>query len=90
MQYQRMRVYGRVQGVFFRDAACRKARKLSLAGYVKNLPDGSVEIVASGGSGAVEQLFAWAKRGPLLARVERFTRDTVELPEELEGFEMEF
>lgn len=86
MVYQRMIVFGRVQGIMFRDATRRRARKLELAGYVKNLPDGSVEIIAAGATEAVEQLFAWAERGPLFAHVTRFTRDTIELPEEFGEF----
>ncbi len=66
----RMVVSGRVQGVFFRGATAAEARALGLAGYARNLADGTVEIVAEGGRDALEMLAAWAGRGPRAARVE--------------------
>jgi acylphosphatase len=65
------RIYGRVQLVMFRDFTTRKARKLSLVGYVRNLADGSVEAYAEGTKEHLEQWIAYLHRGPLLARVER-------------------
>ena len=46
--YRRMRVFGRVQRVLFRDSARRKAAALGLKGYVRNLEDGSMELIANG------------------------------------------
>lgn len=86
MRYARMKIYGRVQGVFFRDAARRRARKLGLGGYVRNCEDGSVEIIVSGPADAVEHFFTWGKKGPPLARVDRAERDEVELAEHLTDF----
>jgi acylphosphatase len=65
----RIVVSGRVQGVFFRRAAAEQARALGIAGYARNLADGTVEIVAEGGSRALEHLAAWAHHGPPAARV---------------------
>ncbi|PIR82694.1 acylphosphatase [Candidatus Kaiserbacteria bacterium CG10_big_fil_rev_8_21_14_0_10_59_10] len=65
------RVYGRVQLVMFRDFTKRKARSLGLRGYVRNMDDGSVEVVAQGPREDLEKLVAHLRRGPLLARVER-------------------
>jgi acylphosphatase len=63
-------VKGRVQGVFFRAATQREARRLGLTGWVKNRNDGSVEILAEGEEGMLRQLCMWAERGPSAARVD--------------------
>lgn len=62
-------VHGRVQGVFYRDSTMRKARELGLAGTVRNLPEGSVEIVAQGPSPVLDDLIRWAHEGPPAAVV---------------------
>ncbi len=64
-------VYGRVQGVFFRDFAARRATELSLTGYVRNLPDGSVEVLTEGERTQLEKLISYLKGGPSAARVEK-------------------
>jgi acylphosphatase len=66
----RFRVVGRVQGVFYRQSTADEAGRLGLSGSVRNLPDGSVEVVAEGGRDRVEALVAWCRRGPPAARVE--------------------
>ncbi|AAU93141.1 MULTISPECIES: acylphosphatase [Methylococcus] len=62
-------VAGRVQGVWYRASAARKASELGLTGWVRNLPDGRVELVAEGDAESVDALLAWCRRGPPLARV---------------------
>ncbi|HYN88165.1 MAG TPA: acylphosphatase [Ardenticatenaceae bacterium] len=57
-------VTGRVQGVFFRATTRSVARNLGLAGWVRNLADGRVEIVAEGAPAAVDQLLRWVAVGP--------------------------
>jgi acylphosphatase len=64
-------VRGRVQGVFFRASTQREAKRLGLTGWVKNRPDGSVEILAEGDEDGLKELIAWAQKGPSAARVER-------------------
>ena len=64
------RITGRVQLVMFRDFTARKARKLGLVGYVKNLPDGSVEVLAQGTPERLDTFVALLRRGSLLARVD--------------------
>lgn len=78
MQRVTITVLGRVQGVFFRDSTMRKARELGLAGTVRNLPDGSVQILAQGLPGAVQALVAWSHEGPpaALVREVRVTHST--------------
>ncbi len=60
----RILVSGHVQGVGFRYFTARHARRLGLGGFVQNLPDGRVEVVAQGARGALEQLVAALRQGP--------------------------
>lgn len=64
-------VSGRVQGVSYRASTASKARQLGLVGWVRNLPDGSVELEAEGSSDQVDALVAWCRQGPPSARVEK-------------------
>lgn len=66
----RVLVSGRVQGVFFRAHTRTRARDLGLSGWVRNLPDGRVELIAEGDEAKVATLLAWVKRGPPAAQVE--------------------
>lgn len=66
---RRFRVTGRVQGVFFRDSTRERALKLGLTGSARNMPDGSVEVLACGRQDALEQLRAWLQSGPPMASV---------------------
>jgi acylphosphatase len=68
---RRVRVTGRVQGVFFRDACRREARRRSVNGWVTNREDGSVEAVFEGEPDAVDALIAWAHRGSPASAVDR-------------------
>ena len=60
---------GSVQGVFFRASTAHVARKLQLAGFVRNLPDGRVEVVAEGNEEALPKMVDWCRRGPPGAHV---------------------
>ena len=62
-------VSGRVQGVCFRMETREQAQLFGLTGWVRNLPDGRVEVMASGEERQLKQLQEWLKRGPDLARV---------------------
>ncbi|MGB9757755.1 MAG: acylphosphatase [Candidatus Bipolaricaulaceae bacterium] len=62
-------VSGRVQGVFFRAHTRDLAQKLGLAGFVRNLPDGRVEVVAEGPEEKLQELIQFCHRGPPLAHV---------------------
>jgi acylphosphatase len=64
-------VVGRVQGVFFRASAQREARRLGLTGWVRNRPDGSVELLAEGEDESLRDFIGWLQRGPTSARVDR-------------------
>jgi len=67
----KLTIYGRVQGVFFRETARQKAKKLALTGWVRNAPAGTVEILAQGKEENLKKMIAWCHKGPFLARVER-------------------
>jgi acylphosphatase len=71
----RLRIHGYVQGVSFRYYARQRAQMLSLTGWVRNCPDGTVEVVAEGADDAVRQFVSWAHRGPSAAEVERVDVD---------------
>jgi acylphosphatase len=82
---KRVVVHGRVQGVFFRDSTRRLAQQHSVAGWVANRWDGSVEAVFEGKPEAVERLVRFAHDGPRGAEVDHV--DVVdEEPEGLRGF----
>ena len=68
---RRVRVFGRVQGVWFRGWTVDEARALGLNGWVRNRRDGTVEMLLSGPEDAVAGMIARARRGPSAARVER-------------------
>ncbi len=63
-------VSGRVQGVFFRDSTRKKAQKLGLTGWVRNLPDNRVEAVFEGGEAAIDKMISWVRQGPIFAEVD--------------------
>ena len=68
---RRIRVTGRVQGVWYRGWTVDQARALGLSGWVRNRGDGSVEILAEGPDEAIAELIRRCQEGPPAARVER-------------------
>ena len=70
-------VSGRVQGVGFRYATADQALSLGVTGYVRNLPDRRVEVMACGEERAVNALRNWLWQGPQLARVSEVRCDTL-------------
>lgn len=64
------KVYGNVQGVFFRTFAQREARQLGIVGYAKNVSDGTVEVVAQGDETKLREFFTKISIGPEEAEVE--------------------
>ncbi len=65
----RLRIRGRVQGVFYRDSTQREAQRMELRGWVRNCSDGSVEAVAQGHPERAAALIDWCHEGPPLAQV---------------------
>ena len=82
---RKVRVFGRVQGVFFRQWTVNQARALGVSGWVRNCPDGTVEAHVSGEEASVAKLVAAMRHGPSQARVEDVTVETME-PEDGSGF----
>lgn len=80
-------VDGRVQGVCFRAETEAQAGRLGLTGWVRNLPDGRVEVKAFGPTDKLEELRTWLKRGPSMAYVLRLDCEPIDY-EEHPGFEV--
>ena len=57
-------ISGAVQGVFFRDSAKQVAQSMGITGYVRNMQDGRVELVAEGEKGSIDRLVQWCRKGP--------------------------
>ncbi|MDX9739994.1 MAG: acylphosphatase [Gammaproteobacteria bacterium] len=81
-------VSGRVQGVSYRVLTRRKATELGLAGWVRNLPDGTVEVYAQGGPEAVAALREWLRAGPPGAKVAELRCRAAVATEGMSGFEV--
>ncbi len=64
-------IHGRVQGVFFRETTRQEAQKPGLTGWVRNLPDGTVETEFQGEEGIVKQLLEWLPQGSSMSQVSR-------------------
>ena len=66
-----VRIWGLVHGVSFRSSMVRVAARLGVRGWVRNLPDGSVEAILEGEEESVRRVLDWARSGPPRARVDR-------------------
>ncbi len=86
MKRLRLIVSGRVQGVGFRWASQKAARQLGVHGYVRNLPNGDVEIVAEGDDSAVTNMITWARKGPTWSRVDNLQLHDLPGPAEYAEF----
>ncbi len=86
----KIKVYGRVQMVMFRDATQRQARKLCLIGWVKNEPDDTVQIVAEGEEKELEKLVEWCYNGPVLARVDKIDVEWEKTSGQFNKFEIRY
>jgi acylphosphatase len=78
---RRFLVHGLVQGVFFRNSTQKKATELCLTGWVRNLPEGGVELVACGPIENLKQLETWLWQGPPAANVEKVLAEDSALEE---------
>lgn len=81
----RVLISGMVQGVFFRQATAEEARRLGVAGWVRNRPDGRVEAVFEGSQDVVDQIVSWCREGTPWSKVEQ-VEVTAEEPEGLDAF----
>lgn len=83
-------VSGRVQGVFFRENTRRKAKKIGITGWVRNLTDGRVEAVLEGEKDKIERMINWAKKGPMFAKVKGVKIEIEEYQAEFNDFEIKY
>lgn len=84
----KVRITGVVHGVFFRANMARIAAELGVAGWVRNVPDGSVESVLEGEEAAVRKVVDWAHRGPPRSRVDSVKAEPQKV-RNLKGFRIE-
>ena len=84
-------VHGRVQGVFFREYTRRQSEQLGLNGWVRNLPDGTVETVFEGEEGTVASMLEWlSTTGSPMSSVTGVDVQDQEPADELQGFTVRF
>ena len=83
-------VTGRVQGVFFRQSTRVMAIKNNVNGWVRNLDDGRVEIVAEGEKSNIDALADWCKTGPANSRVDEFELSEENSTGEFENFDVKY
>lgn len=83
-------VEGQVQGVFFRESTRREASRLDLFGWVRNVKDGTVEVMLAGPDSRVAAMLDWLRQGSPRSRVAGLRIETVESDEELTTFEIRF
>lgn len=81
-------ISGMVQGVFFRDSAKQAAQSIGLTGYVRNLRDGRVEVVAEGEKDSLDKMVQWCHKGPPAAIVESVDVQNEQYQGEFDLFEV--
>ncbi len=85
-----VRIEGYVQGVFFRASTQDMAEGLGLRGWVRNLPDGSVEAVFEGPKDLLKEAVNWCRKGPPGARVIHVDEKWLDYSGEFDGFEIRY
>ncbi len=90
MTARHLLISGRVQGVFFRAHTRDLAQRLGLHGWVRNLPDGRVEVKVWGEPDRVEELVAWCHQGPPAAQVTHVAVEDAEPEPGVTGFHVRF
>ncbi len=88
MKHLDIKVYGKVQGVFYRLSAQREAEKLGLNGFVRNAEDGSVEISAEGEESSLQELLAWCRKGSMMSKVTKVDYNESDKLENYDKFEI--
>jgi len=90
MKTLHVNVRGRVQGVFYRDYSKRQAESLNISGWIRNMPDGSVEAIISGRDSDVEQMVEWFQTGSPLSNVTSVQAEEIFPTEKLKNFEIRY
>jgi acylphosphatase len=81
-------IEGRVQGVWFRESTRREAISLKLTGWVKNRPEGTVEVLIEGPEHEVNRLVSWCQKGPPAARVSGIRKEQDDWQDEFDSFDI--
>ena len=89
-QGRRWLVSGRVQGVGFRWYVLQTARRCDVAGDVRNLPDGRVEVRATGSASCLASLLDEIRKGPRSSRVDEVLESVLDADQEFEGFSLRY
>lgn len=84
------KIYGRVQGVFFRDFVKTEADRLGLFGFVKNLEDGGVEIAAEGDENKLKEFLEILRRGTKYSKIGKIEVEEQNATGEFSDFEVRF
>lgn len=84
----RLTLSGQVQGVFFRSSTQDQAKSLGLTGWVRNLRDGRVEVLAEGDVEQLQALYDWCKEGPADAKVDDVQREVEPLSGQYSDFDV--
>jgi len=84
----RILISGLVQGVFFRREITDLARRIGVTGWVRNLPDGRVEITAEGEKSKLDELIQYCHLGPEGARVRKVEVEWIDYMAEFHGFKI--
>lgn len=87
-KHVKIRIFGKVQGVWFRQSAKEQADLLGVFGFVTNMPDGSMCIEAEGEEGDLQKMIAWCQRGSEGSRVESVEKNFSDELENYEGFDI--
>lgn len=90
MKHLDIKVYGKVQGVFYRVSSKKEAGKLGISGYAQNMSDGTVEIRVEGEDVKLEEFLKWCRKGPILAKVAKIEHKESDNLEEYSGFKIKF
>ncbi len=90
MESFRFIVYGKVQGVYFRKFVAQGLKQLGIQGYVRNQPDGSVEVVVRSHDGQIEAIESVLRSGSPLSKTERIEMERLEEGDDIvyDGFEI--
>jgi acylphosphatase len=84
----KVRISGRVQGVWFRQSTKEKAAEMGVTGWCRNCPDGSVEAVFQGKREAVQNIIDWCHDGPKMAQVDHVNVEWPDSGGEFNSFEV--
>ncbi len=90
MQELFLKIYGKVHGVCFRMRTQEFAQNLGLTGWVKNVDDDTVEILAQGEKENLDTLEKWVDKGPELAQVEKVESDYREVDKKFDSFSIKY